>query len=109
MAIKKRGTAPVDQEKIEAFGAAADVPASSDRAPILDPGPEPAPAVRTAAKTPAGEWPTDVPKSLLIRWPDAALAVELAAVAALEDRSQHKTAIRAMQRGLEVLRAEHRD
>lgn len=61
-----------------------------------------------ARKARVGEWPANVPKSLLIRWPDAALAVELAEVAALEDRSQHKTALRAMQRGLEVLRAEHR-
>ncbi len=44
---------------------------------------------------------------MLIRWPDAALAIELAQVAALEDRSQHKTALRALQRGLEILRAEH--
>jgi hypothetical protein len=35
-------------------------------------------------------------------------ALELADVAALEDRSQHKTAVRALQRGLEILRAEHR-
>lgn len=47
-------------------------------------------------------------KTLLIRWPDATLPAELAEVAGLEDRSQHKTALRALQRGLEVLRAEHR-
>jgi hypothetical protein len=35
------------------------------------------------------------------------LAKELAEVAALEDRSQHKTALRALQRGLEALRADH--
>lgn len=103
MAIKKRAQA--EQAAIEAFGAAADTPGES--APTV---PEPAPqhAATPAPKRLAGEWPANVPKSLLIRWPDARLPVELAEVAALEDRSQHKTALRALQRGLEVLRAEHR-
>ena len=96
MAIKKRPQP--DQSRIEAFGAAADEPVTPTPAPATAP---------TRAAAPAGEWPADVPKSMLIRWPDAALATELAQVAALEDRSQHKTALRALQRGLEILRAEH--
>jgi len=98
MAIKKRPQP--DQARIEAFGAAADEPVTPTPAPA-------ATAAPTRAAAPAGEWPADVPKSMLIRWPDAALATELAQVAALEDRSQHKTALRALQRGLEILRAEH--
>lgn len=102
MGIKKR--AQPDQARIEAFGAAADDPAT----PTLTPTPAAAPAAVPAKTTAvAAPWPVDVPKSMLIRWPDAALAVELAQVAALEDRSQHKTALRALQRGLEILRAEH--
>lgn len=96
MGIKKRTQA--DQARIEAFGAAADDPVTTTPAPAA------APAKTTAVAAP---WPVDVPKSMLIRWPDAALAIELAQVAALEDRSQHKTALRALQRGLEILRAEH--
>lgn len=102
MAIKKR--TPVDQARIEAFGAAADAP--TENATLAA---DPPPAVPTTPSKPAvGEWPADVAKTLLIRWPDANLALELAQVSALEDRSQHKTAIRALQRGLDVLRAEHR-
>ena len=104
MAIKKRPQA--DPAAIEAFGAAADTPAEAQApvAAVPTPPRETAPA-RTAAP---GEWPADVAKTLLIRWPDATLPAELAEVAGLEDRSQHKTALRALQRGLEVLRAEHR-
>lgn len=98
MGIKKR--AQPDQARIEAFGAAADDPAT----PTPAAAPTAVPAKTTAVAAP---WPVDVPKSMLIRWPDAALAIELAQVAALEDRSQHKTALRALQRGLEILRAEH--
>lgn len=100
MGIKKR-TQP-DQARIEAFGAAADDPATSTPTPAAAPAAVPAKTTAVAAP-----WPVDVPKSMLIRWPDAALAIELAQVAALEDRSQHKTALRALQRGLEILRAEH--
>ena len=108
MAIKKRP--PVDQARIEAFGAAAEQPAGSPQ-----PGTSRTstvkrqPASRTTRKETAGEWPADVPKTFLIRWSDPALATELAEVSALEDRSQHKTALRALQRGLEALRAEHTD
>lgn len=104
MAIKKRPQA--DPAAIEAFGAAADTP------PDLPAPHAPAPASRATAPARGarpGQWPADVAKTLLIRWPDANLATELAHVAELEDRSQHKTALRALQRGLEVLRAEHRD
>lgn len=101
MAIKKRPQA--DSAAIEAFGAAADAPTEPPKPPAV---PDRSPAPVSNAQP--GEWPADVAKTLLIRWPDAALPTELAAVAALEDRSQHKTALRALQRGLDVLRAEHR-
>ncbi|PPF31239.1 hypothetical protein C5C10_14555 [Rathayibacter sp. AY1A3] len=113
MAIKKRPA--VDPAAIERFGDAADAP------------PAPAAQAATTATTPlavaksagraagtakrpvesAGEWPSGLGRTLLVRWPDPALAKELAEVAALEDRSQHKTALRALQRGLEALRADH--
>jgi hypothetical protein len=104
MGIKKR--AQPDQARIEAFGAAADGPATPTPTPTPTPAAAPA-AVPGKTTAVAAPWPVDVPKSMLIRWPDAALAIELAQVAALEDRSQHKTALRALQRGLEILRAEH--
>lgn len=103
MAIKKR--TPIDQARIEAFGEAAD--ATPEATPPIENLAPASPAM--PSRTVAGEWPADVAKTLLIRWPDASLAIELAHVSALEDRSQHKTALRALQRGLEVLRAEHRD
>lgn len=97
MAIKKRPK--VNPEDIERFGAAAEAPSE-------------APAARPAAtESPvkdrrAGEWPDEVARTMLIRWPDPALAAELAAVAKMDDRSQHATALRALQRGLEVLKSE---
>lgn len=105
MAIKKR--TPAESAAIEAFGEAADTPPASLSRP------RPATQGRAALIAPrrgssAAEWPEGVSKTLLIRYPDAQLAIELAEVAALEDRSQHKTAVRALQRGLEILRAEHR-
>lgn len=103
MAIKKRPQA--DPAAIEAFGAAADTPPVTP-APVA---PTPPRQVAPARSAQPGEWPADVAKTLLIRWPDATLPSELAEVAGLEDRSQHKTALRALQRGLEVLRAEHRE
>ncbi|MEV8241993.1 hypothetical protein AB0O90_17240 [Microbacterium testaceum] len=111
MAIKKRTTTgkertPEEAAAIEAFGAAADTPPAPTRpAPATQARQAPAAPRRSAA---APEWPEGVSKTLLIRYPDAELAIELADVAALEDRSQHKTAVRALQRGLEILRAEHR-
>ncbi|MCK3769160.1 hypothetical protein MZK47_05705 [Microbacterium aerolatum] len=104
MAIKKRP--PVDPAAIEAFGAAADVPQAA-ATPTPEAAPEHPREVERAKKVAQGEWPEGLAKTLLIRWPDANLALELADVAKLEDRSQHKTALRALQRGLEVLRAEH--
>ncbi|MDZ4234673.1 hypothetical protein [Microbacterium sp. 1P10AE] len=105
MAIKKRPQA--DPAAIEAFGAAADTPPEAP-SPVAS-APTPPRQVAPARSTQPGEWPADVAKTLLIRWPDATLPSELAEVAGLEDRSQHKTALRALQRGLEVLRAEHRE
>ncbi|MDF2917993.1 MAG: hypothetical protein K0S70_2210 [Microbacterium sp.] len=103
MAIKKRG--PIDQARIEAFGDAADTPSQPDPAPA-------AKAPRTVAPRPdkptAGEWPEGTPKTFLVRWgSDPELPPLLAEVAALEDRTMQKTALRALRRGLEAIRAEH--
>lgn len=105
MAIKKRPQA--DPAAIEAFGAAADTPPETP-APVAATTAAPRQVAPPCTPQP-GEWPADVAKTLLIRWPDATLPSELAEIAGLEDRSQHKTALRALQRGLEVLRAEHRE
>lgn len=55
---------------------------------------------------PAAEWPADVAKTLLIRCPDFELPALLSDVARAEERSQHATALRALRRGLEILRDE---
>lgn len=105
MAIKKRRPA-VDPAAIEAFGAAADQPdvdARVQTGPESKTSPTP-PAPKVTAST---SWPEGVPRSHLVRWSDPELAQLLAEVAALEDRSQQKTALRALRRGLEAIRADH--
>lgn len=100
MAIKKR--ASVDPARIEAFGDAADIPPN---APAADPRPAKTP---TAATPPSGGgWPADLPRTFLLRWPDPELRRELEEVANLEDRTLHKTAVRAMRLGIEALKAQH--
>lgn len=108
MAIKKRG--PIDQARIEAFGNAADVPSQPTPA-AAEPTPA-AKAPKTVAPRPdkpaAGEWPEDTPKTFLMRWgSDPELPLLLAEVAKLEDRTLQKTALRALRRGLEAIRADH--
>lgn len=106
MAIKKR--TPVDPAKIEAFGAAADAPTE----PLQASAPESKaqPAARTTTRTTStGEWPEGTSKTFLLRWgKNPELPALLAEVAELEDRTLQKTAVRALQRGLEVIRAEHK-
>jgi len=99
MAMKRRP--PVDQSRIEAFGAAADAPTEAVTAK-----PAVAKPVRAAARTTVGEWPAGVPRSILIRLTTPAIALELAEVAALDDCSQQKTAQRALEMGLQALRRE---
>ena len=123
MPIKRRPTTdPATEAAIEAFGEAAErppvatvttaAPATTTSRPSA---PGAAPKARAAAKprkspapTPATEWPDDLAKTLLIRYPDMELPMLLAEVAQLVDRSQHATALRALRRGLEVLKDESR-
>ena len=108
MAIKKRP--PVDKAQeaaIEAFGAAADRPATP---PTPDQAATPSSAKKTAAaarsqprQAATATSAEDVAKTLLIRYPDAQLPLLLAAVAKNEERSQHATALRALRRGLEAM------
>ncbi len=65
-------------------------------APSGDRQPAPAPGEQRA-------WP----KNALIRYPNEDLPKLLAEVAALEERTHHATTLRALRRGLEVLREEH--
>ncbi|ALD14381.1 hypothetical protein GW571_15165 (plasmid) [Clavibacter capsici] len=109
MAIKKRTQQERDREaRIEAFGAAADahggepapVPASVPVAP-------PAAAAGDRQPTPSAGEARTWPKNALIRYPNDELPKLLAEVAALEERTHHATSLRALRRGLEVLREEH--
>lgn len=111
MAIKRRPTPdPATEAAIEAFGDAAERPTetTSERpaaAKSVAAGRIPK-KTAAAAVTPAAEWPTDVARTLLIRYPDLEMPALLTEVARLEERSQHSTAVRALRRGLEVLKNE---
>jgi hypothetical protein len=114
MAFKKRSESDLEKEAaIEAFGDAAERP--NDAEPVRAagrPAVRPATTTRTPKKvpapavTPAAEWPEDIAKTLLIRYPDLELPALLVEVARFEERSQHATAVRALRRGLEILKNE---
>ena len=114
MAFKKRGeTDPEKEAAIEAFGDAAERPSETEPARGTGlPAAKAATRTRTPKKTPppaatpAAEWPEDIAKTLLIRYPDLELPTLLAEVARLEERSQHATAVRALRRGLEGMKNE---
>jgi hypothetical protein len=104
MAIKKRPQVdPETEAKIEAFGAAAENPAPAQARAAA-----PARTARTAgaAARKTAERTGDVAKTFLVRWPDDELPLLLAEVSALEDRSQHAVALRALRRGLEAMKAD---
>ncbi|PPF55952.1 hypothetical protein C5C13_11435 [Clavibacter michiganensis] len=107
MAIKKRTQQERDREaRIEAFGAAAEA-RSNEPAPVAEPAvPTASPSGDRQPAPVAGEqrsWP----KNALIRYPNEDLPKLLAEVAAMEERTHHATTLRALRRGLEVLREEH--
>ncbi len=98
MAIRKRPSGrKVDEAAIEAFASAAESDSSGkDYSPV-----EAQPARR--GRVPSSGWPDNVARSLLVRYPDPELPALLAEVAALEERSNNATAVRALRRGLEIL------
>lgn len=98
MAIRKRPSGrKADEAAIEAFASAAE----SDNS-VEEPWPlHQQPARR--GRVPSSGWPDNVARSLLVRYPDPELPALLAEVAALEERSNNATAVRALRRGLEVL------
>jgi hypothetical protein len=109
MAIKRRPSIdPAKEAAIEAFGEAAERPVISGESgpgyPKTVAVPNTAPA-RTDQHV--DHWPRDIAKTLLIRYPDLELPTMLGEVARLEERSQHATAVRALRRGLEVLKREN--
>jgi hypothetical protein len=110
MAIKKRTQQERDREaRIEAFGAAAE-PRGSEAVVASVPEPVVQEATPSGDRQPAptaGE-PRTWPKNALIRYPNDELPRLLAEVAALEERTHHATTLRALRRGLEILREEHR-
>jgi hypothetical protein len=110
MAIKKRTQQERDREaRIEAFGAAAEA-RTNEAAPIAAPAAPAAPAAAASSDrqpAPASGEQRAWPKNALIRYPNEDLPKLLAEVAALEERTHHATTLRALRRGLEVLRDEH--
>ena len=86
MAIKKRE--PIDQARLEAFAAGADTPAVQPATVT----PRPVAATPAASPEPSG-WPAGVPRTFLLRWNAPDMPQELAEIAALEDRSQHKLSL----------------
>lgn len=111
MAIKTRK--PIDPAAVEAFGAAPDAPASDAAPPVTLSSPEPpAPQPpRTRAVAPVEDapvmWTRGVARTITLRYADPTLPQLLAEIAALDERSQHKVALRALRRGLDELKREH--
>lgn len=107
VAIKRR-TDPATEAKIEAFGAGAEAVLARAE-PILVPtesakSSTPRPSTqKTISRT------EEVAKTFLIRYPDESLPRLLAEVAQLDDRSQHATALRALRRGLDAIKADAKD
>lgn len=101
MAIRKRpGGRKVDEAAIEAFASAADGDSSGQdhsQAQMQSP---------RRGRVPSSGWPDNVARSLLVRYPDPELPALLAEVAALEERSNNATAVRALRRGLQILLTE---
>ena len=110
MAIKKRTQQERDREaRIEAFGAAAEPRASEAVvASVPEPVAQAATPLGDRRPAPTGGEPRTWPKNALIRYPNDELPRLLAEVAALEERTHHATTLRALRRGLEILREEHR-
>lgn len=113
MAIKKRTQQERDREaRIEAFGAAAE---SRSNEPAPTPATEAVASAAAPTTAPSGDRPPTPsagesrtwPKNALVRYPNDELPKLLAEVAALEERTHHATTLRALRRGLEVLRDEH--
>jgi hypothetical protein len=100
MAIKRR-TDRATEAAIEAFGAGAETPATPAA---------PAKPARAATAPPAvkkvAPRSEDLAKTFLIRYPDESLPLLLAEVAVLEDRTLHGTALRALRRGLNAMKAD---
>lgn len=107
--FKKRTTTTTTPQEIEAFGDAAEQSPTDSQA-------KPAPAAQRKphAENPvAGEWPADLARQMLIRWPNPTLVQQLVETTALlkdagniDGRSQHATALRALERGLQAIRSE---
>ncbi len=111
MAIKTRK--PIDPAAVEAFGAAADPPAPVAAPPATRSSPEPSVPTSARARPAApvddapATWPRGVARTITLRYADPTLPQLLAEIAALDERSQHKVALRALRRGLDELKREH--
>lgn len=111
MAIKTRK--PIDPAAVEAFGAAADAPTRDAGPPATPSTPEPSAPLPARARPTApvddapATWPRGVARTITLRYADPTLPQLLAEIAALDERSQHKVALRALCRGLDELKREH--
>lgn len=101
MAIKKRARPALDSEAIDSFGEAAEVPVEPVKEPTLR-QPAPSPAVPPVAVG----WPEGMPKTFLLRYPDATLPAEIEELHRLLGRNKHQTVLLALRRGIDVLRRE---
>lgn len=103
MAMKRRVKATAAE--IEAFGDAADQPHVSN-----EKNENAAAATATVPQpreTQEVTWPAGLPKTFLIRWADPNLVYQIEDMARIEERSKHQTVLRALERGLQVMRLEN--
>lgn len=125
MAIKRRERPALDSAAIDSFGEAADTPperqtpsrtaaAALPSAPATDasasspqtPLPPSIGRQPKAATVRANDWPDDLSKTFLLRYPDPAIPKEIAELAELIGRNKHQTTLLALRRGIDALRRE---
>lgn len=103
MAIKKRERPAVDQAAIESFGDAAE---QVETNPAKGPAAHSEPLSTKRETATDVDWPAGVSRQFLLRFPDAAIPVEVGELQELLGRNKHQTILLALRRGLDVLRAE---
>lgn len=104
MAIKKR-TPKTEEERaaaIAAFGDGATVQPDAPAEAFV-----PARTARASTAPPVTETSGEVPKTSLVRWADEDLPRSIQRIAAVEDRSFHKTMLQLLRRGVDDYDARH--
>jgi len=109
MAIKRRDKPAIDSAAIDSFGEAADAPTPSATV-VAVPATKAAPrTVPVAASGTASEWPSGMPKTFLLRYPDPSIPVAIEELQELVGRNKHQTVLLALHRGIDALRREARE